>query len=81
MRCYNEAERQESPEDDNYYNQSGIVLPAELKDEIYTKIYDLLKEHKVLVSRTMPEIDGETGDVIKEAEDIYGIPFGEMVDC
>ena len=83
-RNYTEEERQEEPEEAKFYNESGLVLSEELRNQILDMIYPVLKAHKTNV-RTVkhPAVISDMGKVTKKAytEELFDSPYLDMIDC
>jgi len=69
-KSYSEEERKNEPKEAKYFNEGGIDIPEELKDEILNKIYPILKKHKK-----------NSGIDNKTKEESFETPYGKMEDC
>lgn len=83
-RNYTEEERHEEPEEAKFYNEPGLELSEELRNQILDMIYPLLKAHKTNVENIHhPAVIDKMGQVTEEAytEETFDEPYKEMIDC
>ena len=83
-KSHDEKERNDEPEEANYFNVSGITLPKEMQDKIKEMVYPLLKAHKTNIQTIKhPAETGEDGEIIKEAyeETTFDQPYADFKDC